>query len=287
MRFHPAQTLERHGFARAAESLRRLAWSTVSIPPPRHLRFFFQGLVWVPLAFVRRRTYRLLTEDDLRATRTSDTVFVFGSGGSLRDISDDEWRRIADHNTVAFSHFHRQTWVRVDYHMIAEVNDIEATARSFRTNPRYRDTVYLVMRGPQAAASNEMVARRLFPKGARLVRYRRVARGRTVPPSSSFEAGLAHGTNSVLDVVNFALLMGWTTVVLAGVDLYNRAYFFDQPAAGSAPVPNEAPFAQSRQVIEMLGLWRSWADARGIQLYIHDARSLAAEVLPVYAGPQS
>ena len=280
MHFHPARTLERYGFTGAAESLRRVAWSRVSIPPFRHMRELIGGLLWVPGAFVSRRRYRVLTEGELYRTRTSETVFVFGSGASLRDISGDAWKRIADHDTASFSHFHRQTWVRVGYHLVAEVNDIDATAHSFRTNPCYRDTVYLLMRGAQAAASNEILARRLLPDGARMFRYRRVARGRTVPPSSRLGAGLVHGTNTVLDVVNFALLMGWTTIVLAGVDLYNREYFFDPP-----PVPSNVPFNQRDHVVEMLGLWRSWANARGIELFVYDERSLAARVLPVYAWP--
>lgn len=285
MRFHPARVLERYGLTGPAESLRRLAWATASIPPPRHAGDFLRGLAWVPGAFIHRRGYCVLDEDQLRSTRTSDTAFVFGSGSSLRDIPSDEWKRIDAHDTAAFSHFHRQTWVQVGYHLIAEVNDVDATAASFRTNPCYRDTVYLVMCGLQAAASNEMVARRLFPRGARLFRYRRVARGRSLPPGESFKAGLVHGTNTLLDVVNFALLMGWKTIVLAGVDLYHREYFFDERTPEPDSIASDARYAQGPHVVEMLGLWRSWANARGIELFIYDARSLAAEVLPVWTWP--
>ncbi|MDX6503606.1 MAG: hypothetical protein QOE29_731 [Gaiellaceae bacterium] len=285
-RFHPAQTLERLGMARAAELARRARSVVVLFPEERRLRRLARH-VQVALRERRgRRAYRVLSEAELRATKRSDTVFVFGAGGSLADIPPAEWERIAEHDTVAFSHFHCQRWIRVDYHLVAEVHELEETGASFRESPFYRETVFLVMRGILALASNEMVARRLIPPGARLFRYRRVGRGRTQPPSTSFAAGLVHGSNTSLDVVNFALLMGWKRIVVAGVDLYNRQYFF-QPAGEALESDRHghsfaSPFVQSGHVIEMYRLWREAAAERGAELLVYDERSLLSAVLPVY-----
>jgi hypothetical protein len=193
---------------------------------------------------------------------------------------------MAAHDTVAFSHFHRQRWLRVDYHLVAEVNELDATAESFRESPFYRDTIFLVMRGILAQASNEMIARRLIPAGARIFRYRRIGRGHTRPPSTRFAEGLVHGSNTSLDVVNFALLMGWKRIVVAGVDLYNRQYFF-QPEGEALESDRHghsfaSPFVQADHVIEMYRLWREAAAERGAELLVYDERSLLSAVLPVY-----
>ncbi len=286
MSFHPARTLERLGFARLAELARRVRAAIHLFPERNRARLLLAHSTAALREPLGRRAYRVLTEEELLATRTSDTVFVFGSGGSLVDIPPEEWERIAAHDTVAFSHFHRQRWVRVDYHLVAEVNELEATGASFRESPFYRETIFLVMRGVLAQASNAMVGRRLIPPGARVFRYRRVARGRTQPPSSRLADGLVHGSNTSLDVVNFALLMGWKRIVIAGVDLYNRQYFF-LPKGTTRPderpgLSVESPFRQADHLLEMYRLWRSVAEEQGVELCVYDERSLLSAVLPVY-----
>src|SRR5579864_4865841 len=47
-----------------------------------------------------RRAYAFLDEEELRASRRSDTVFIFGSGSSLNEIPDLEWRQFERHDTL-------------------------------------------------------------------------------------------------------------------------------------------------------------------------------------------
>lgn len=283
---HPLRTLDRIGLGGAADAVRNVLWSAEALAPTlRPDRAVSLTRSW--LGERRGRgAYSVLSEAQLRATRRSETVFVFGSGRSLVDIEPEEWDRIADADTIGFSHFHRQQWVRVDYHLLAEVPSIQGTAALLRGNPRYADTVYGVMSGWSAEASNALVARRLLPPGARLFRWRRIGRGRILPPSSSLKAGLVHGTNSVLDVVNFALLLGWRRIVIVGVDLYNKEYFW--LPAGTAR-QDERPglaassrWVQADQVVETLALWRRLAQPRGVELFVYDSRSLLSQALPVF-----
>jgi hypothetical protein len=53
----------------------------------------------------RRRIsrYRRLTERELRGTKKSDTIFIFGSGASLNDIPAAEWQNISAHDTLGFN----------------------------------------------------------------------------------------------------------------------------------------------------------------------------------------
>jgi hypothetical protein len=290
--FHPARTLDRLGLSRTAEILRQARSVAVHRPTSLgELPWLARSVAAWALEPLGRSAYSVLSEAELRATRRSDTAFVFGSGRSLVDIEPAAWERISRHDTIGFSQFHRQRWVRVDYHVVAEVADFREAAASLASSAHYRDTVYLVMKGILAHGGNELVARRLLPRGARIFRWRRVARGRSVPPSRSFADGLVHGSNTSLDVVNFALLMGWRRVVVAGVDLYDRNYFFLPPGTTR---PDERPgwsaalpFHQADHVVEMLGLWREVARERGIELEVYDRRSRLAEVLPVFSWAAS
>ena len=50
--------------------------------------------------------------------RRSETVFVFGSGYSLNEISDAEWQHIAAHDVFGFNAFYHQRWVPANFHLL-------------------------------------------------------------------------------------------------------------------------------------------------------------------------
>jgi hypothetical protein len=236
-----------------------------------------------------RSSYQLLSTDELLATRTSDTAFVFGSGRSLHDITAEQWGRISSCNTISMREFPRQSWVRADYHVTGEVDFVDEYAQRLRDNPLYARTVLVVQGGFRAEAGNQLVGRRLLPRGARVYRYRRTSRGVSVPPSPSFDSGLVHGYNSSFDAVNLAYVLGFRSIVLAGVDLYNKEYFW--LPAGEArtyektPLQASDPFAGARPIVAMMGDWHDVLASKGVALSVFNPRSLLTERLPVYAFP--
>jgi hypothetical protein len=275
--------------ARAA--FRRLRSAAYSIrwaaDPPATRR---RGRAYLQNAIGRRR-YRVLSEAELLATRTSDTAFVFGSGRSLVDISPEEWERIAACNTVSLREFPRQRFVRADYHMTGEVDDLDSYARRIRENPLYRDTIFLVQGGWFAESGNALVGRALLPPGSRIFRYSRTSRGLYSPPSRTFQEGFVHGYNSIVSATNFAILMGWRRIVLAGVDLYNKEYFWlpkgETRAYEKPGIVASSLFTSHELTIEMLGRWRRELEPEGIQLLVYDPRSLLARELPVLSWDEA
>jgi hypothetical protein len=259
---------------------------------PRYLAE--DGSAWVRDRVGRRR-YRRLTEADLLSTRTSDTVFVFGSGRSVLDISAEEWELIGRCNTLTFSEFHRQSFVRADYHMVGEVADepgmdheqgLREYARRLRENPLYRQCVLFLQEGWLARSSNELVGLRLLPAGARIFRYRRVNRGVYAAPTRSFRAGVTHGWNSSISATNIAILLGFRRIVLVGVDLYDRGYFWLDEGGRRDNVPTDAavaqPFATAEAVVGLFRSWREVLERDGVELTVYNPRSLVADVLPVF-----
>jgi hypothetical protein len=238
----------------------------------------------------RRHRYRHLTADEIKQTRRSETVFVFGSGYSLNNITPSEWASIAEHDTVGFNEFHRQSFVRTDYHIAAEVDFIEPYAAGLRDNPLYASTVLVLQEGWSAVLGNTLVGRGMLRDGARVFRFRRRARGVNVPPSRSFADGLVHGFGSIVDVVNFAYVMGWRNIVIAGVDLNDRRYFWLPPTEMR---PYDRPgfavdsvFGNADNIVSMLGDWREIMARDGVSLWTYNPQSRLARALPVFRfGP--
>lgn len=234
-----------------------------------------------------RRAYATLSEDDLRASRRSGTVFVFGSGKSLLEILPDEWERMSEHDTVGFSQFQEQQFIRVDYHLVAEALNLDRYVALFRDNPRYESTIYVVQEGLFAHVGNEIVGRRMLSPGSPMFRFHRRARGRYEDPSDRFRRGVVHGYNSSISTTNFALLSGWMRIVLVGVDLYDKEYFY-LPWGAMAPGERWGRKASDRfpsadLVVDYFRRWRSVAEASGISIEVYNPRSLLAEVLDVFS----
>jgi len=250
-----------------------------------------------------RRNYRNLSETALRATRRSDTLFVFGSGSSINDITAAEWRHIEAHDTLSFNWFVHQHHVRADYHLVREVAPSDVDDRVWKpalqeygnlisTNPRYAETVFLVQAGWRAVNCNRVVGLGVLPRAVRVFRFTNRARDRYEPPSASFARGLVHCGNTLGDCVNFGYIMGWRRIVVAGIDMYDHRYFWMPPdqmrpalAIGRPELGLLDPFPAARRLIDIFARWRAFLDERGVTLLVYNPRSLLAEAMSVYQSP--
>ncbi len=262
--------------------LRLVYWAIVDLP--RRLP------AWI--AFQRNRSrYRLVTEADLRAARKSDTVFIFGSGYSLNDISQAEWQAIEEHDTIGFNWFVHQRFVRCDYHMVREIGDEKgwrAQVKEYfdliRSNPRFARSIFLVQSGFKAVNGNRAIGYQLLPADNAVYLFR--SHHGTMPTTSLGE-GIVHTHGTLSDCINFAALLGWRTIVLCGVDLYDRRYFWlreDEPRLGDTTIQGKHNTALGG-IVEGLAEWRAFYEKQGIQLYAYNPRSLLTGAMPVWQWP--
>jgi len=254
---------------------------------------------WVRFHTGRRR-YPFLSEDELEASRTSDTLFVFGSGWSLNELRPEEWAHFEEHQTLGFNWFVRQDFVRADYHLVRGIGAddlrpeswrpaVEEYFRRARESARFRSTIFVVHTGFNAINGNRAIGLGLLPHDRPVFLYR----SKLGQPdfSWSFRDGLAHPNSTLEDAVNFAVLAGWTRIVLVGVDLYDRRYFWlghdetrpEDELRGARHA--EAHSRAGTGMITTFGAWRGMLEPRGIQLFVYNPRSLLADVLPLYAPP--
>lgn len=282
-----------------------------------HLRRYGAAWTWnwnrtLLDAYVRekqnRRFYRELTEQQLRGRRTSETVFIFGSGYSLNALSEDEWRHFAKHDVFGFNMFIYEQWVPIRFHLLRGGAEgalawrpyAEHIGETIRTNPCCRDTAFLLQGEFQAQFCNQMVGYRLLPEGASIFRYQ-TARS-DGPPTASFDDGLRHIAGTLSDAVNAAVCLGWRSIVLVGIDLYDSRYFWLPPT--ETPNINYETGALSGEfnlvrgtrydhahntvrigIVDTMRTWTDYLRQRGCVLSVYNPKSLLADVMPVYSVP--
>jgi hypothetical protein len=255
-----------------------------------------------------RRSYRVLTENELTSSRKSDTVFVFGSGYSLNDIPADEWRHFEQHDTLGLSGFIYQKWIRVDYHLIRGWVEVKAGVLSGRHqgqdfadvlngNPHFKDTILLLQGEYLAHFCNTLIGHGLIRPGTRIFRYC-TARGAKAP-TSRFKDGLTHAYGTLSDAVNFAYCLGWKRIVLVGVDLYDSRYFWlkshetlavDESTGMLVPAETNTRGirfdgkhnAVNHGILQGMRHWRDLFEQSHVSLTVYNPRSLLSDVLPIY-----
>jgi hypothetical protein len=181
----------------------------------------------------RRAEWTVIGLPEAAGRRSSDTLFILGSGPSVARVSDEQWKQVARHDSFGINFaflldfvptFHimedgKQAWLRG---LVAEVL---APRRR-----RLRDTVWFVSHKQPRRGIHPRTAPELFPEHPTVCvyPYPAVIRLEEDRPfrAADFEATAVYrGTMSV--VLHLALRMGYRRLVLLGVDLHTVAHFFD------------------------------------------------------------
>ncbi len=176
-----------------------------------------------------------ITMADVKSKKTSDTIFVFGSGYSINRVKDTEWDIIRKHDSIAFNWFCKHSF-EPTYFLIRE----QANLRSRRCNGetvdeliklvnRYKNTVGIicdVSSHTKKAYRYDTEDRIKMPcvvvKDDKSLRYRKLKNMKRDPSKK----GLIHGSCTMYNVLHLVTFLGYERIVFVGVDLYDSRYFW-------------------------------------------------------------
>lgn len=246
----------------------------------------------------------------LRSRCRGDTLYVLGSGASLAELRPELLQEMSANTTMSLNYTILQSFIPVDFHVIRELgaandvvidlglSDLEKFGGLVAANECYQEAVFLVQGGYYAWAANLLIGSCLLPKGTRVFRYRNCALPGFRPLGSSF-ASVTHGASTITDCINFGYLLGFRKIVLCGVDLYDRRYFWHVDGASYIPLPGitdaqvgeyggsgdlAARHRVAGRLLGQIAQWRRELDTLGVELCVQNPRSLLVEVLPVHVS---
>ena len=233
-----------------------------------------------------RSFYKEATEFDLHEKRKSDTVFICGTGYSITSIPPEKWRVIEKHDVLSFRCFPKQKFVKVGFHVIGEIDDIEEYADDINKNPMYDQSIFLVQEGFRARKANHLIGEKKLRISAPLFRFKRKDRGIMAPLSKNFSAGVVHGFGSVCEAINVAYIIGWKRIVLVGIDLYDHRHFYHPPDklrdVEKSGIILDEPYTTSAGIVELVGMWSEALASEGREIFIHNRHSLLSKILPIF-----
>jgi hypothetical protein len=203
-----------------------------------------------------------ISDSRLSRYKTSDTVFILGSGDSINDISDRQWAHIDNHDSIGLNrwpiHDFTPTYYVFEHHMNPEQEQfnrkhwemIDSVEEDYREIPIIiKDTsavrdrlspadVPKWLRGDliiSADSAFSQVVDWSAPqrKNEKLLQY--------LDYKGYFDRGnfkvLYRKRSSISYLLHLCTLLGYENIVLCGVDLTDSGYFFDNEKYENKDVP--------------------------------------------------
>ena len=247
--------------------------------------------------------------ENIKKRRRKDTIFIMGSGYSINDITREEWQHFVDvGDTLAFNDFFKGKFVPINYHICGEIagvpnyglilmnskykRKIKSHYDEISHNPYYKDTTYFlrykidITKAPIPIALWALFFFKAF-KNKQVCLYRIVIPKDTIlEPSDNIHA-VSHNFTTLFDVVNISYILGYKKIVLVGVDLYDRRYFWlGRNETREGDLKSGKTYSDihliADKVIKGMGIWNKHLIRKGVRLYIYNPHSLLNKILPIY-----
>jgi hypothetical protein len=261
----------------------------------------------------------LLETLDLTPLKSSDTVFILGSGWSINEIGDERWKVIGRHDSIAMNFWPAHAFVpgiylfenvarspgyelvfdalqgllqrrTQDYRntvkIVSELQPLDSRQLILEIPPAFRPNLYVgYSAGVVARTQQELIA------GLRYLCQKRVfAPGDRISWHFKYQG-------SVTAAISLAVRMNYRRIVLCGVDLGNAEYFYQHrqkypEACNWEFAPRDQPHLMARRyewglpAQEAIYLFtQEVLDPAGIELFVENRSSKLFPRIPE-ASPQ-
>lgn len=179
--------------------------------------------------------------------KTSDTLFILGSGYSIAKLTKEHWSYIEKHDSIGFNAWVFNDFIPTYYCMETPMKSLHFNAMIDELNMKkdlYVNVPFIIQYQHFLKSANNYEALKLPKKNiyynipmmpnttskgilSLLLRWWEKAHSKEMP-------WLLHYAGSLSYLVSMGYIMGYKKIVLLGVDLNDSRYFFDHPEANEA-----------------------------------------------------
>ncbi|KKN09476.1 hypothetical protein LCGC14_1046170 [marine sediment metagenome] len=180
---------------------------------------------------------KILTQEQFKKKKTSDTIFVLGSGWSINNVTDDEWNIIKKHNSAGFNwsckHSFEPTFflIREQANLPQRKHKGETIKTLIKRVNRYTQTACIIcdVRKHTPRAYNYGGDKRITAQCI-VVRDNNNRKHSRKPHKyfklDPFKHGLIHGRCTMYNILHLVTYLQYKQVVFVGVDLRDSRYFW-------------------------------------------------------------
>ena len=180
---------------------------------------------------------KILTEEEFKVYKKSDTIFVLGSGWSINYVSGEEWNIVSQHDSIGFNWFCKHSF-EPTWFLIREQANLPMRKAKGETHrdliagvEKYKNTYGIIcdVSNHTKEAYRWQTDKRLHLPCIVVRDDNKKRHGKNMKKymlRNPMESGLIHGSCTMYNVMHFVKWMGYKRVIFLGVDLLNSRYFW-------------------------------------------------------------
>jgi hypothetical protein len=279
--------------------------NTLSDYKVRHIPYLKTIFNWVKN---KKKQYNTFNFDHIREKiKTSDTIFILGSGESINSMTSTQWSHIAKHDSIGMNFWPLHPFIPTYYHSEYMHSNLlfnhYTKTISHQIKTKYQNTLFFLS-GNRAVTRgiHPRTVPDLFPDNASVCfyTYKKPIKGNSSADFSkkSFSKTLFYrgGLTQVIDLMD---KVGYKKIVMVGVDLNNHIQFYDHLPevqwcfeTGYRAKPDKTNPGIHGTMVKKVGkmtveeylyvLNDLYFQQNNIELYIASPKSRLAEKIPIY-----
>jgi len=178
-----------------------------------------------------------ITEKSFKSHKSSDTLFILGSGWSVNGVDEEEWDTVRKHDSIGFNWFCRHEF-EPTYYLIREQANLpsrrkggDSLKRFIRLINRHRnmycciaDVRHHTPKAHNFAADDRIEHKCWVVNDNNSKKHRRKLL--EYMDESPSKTGLLHGNCTLFNVMHLAKFLGYKKILFIGIDLNNSRYFW-------------------------------------------------------------
>lgn len=196
--------------------------------------------------------------EEIYKNKKSETAVFLGSGSSINNITDKEWKIISKVDTWSINNWIYHWFVPNFYHLEVKSYDIDIVRRRFaERGDDYKDTSFIVKEGPSsknvlsAIGPNKNVYFYKLCKmeGIDLSKYNPKIRNKFKLSDDPNELLVYNLSSSLGLMLDFLWRFKYKKIVLFGFDMHDSRYFWtDKPEYGETHCQFNKDFRPSKKI---------------------------------------
>ncbi|MBT89144.1 MAG: hypothetical protein CMN79_01465 [Spirochaetales bacterium] len=244
--------------------------------------------------------YQYIEFSNMKDHKRSDTLFVLGSAPSINDLTPEEIALIEQHDSISMGYFMFKRVIKNTFHLVHDIQlcylnnifisyndrlqDCKEYAKPFHAI-KDKQPVCILQGMPTGIDGPMLAAEELLPEGAPFTVYRERKKSRrlNILPDRR-EWTLIHAGGTLCDCIHFGFLMEYKKIVLVGVELRTREYFF--PLTGFLAPINTLPLLElnttAGRMLVTIPRWAEEMKKYGTELSVYTKKSLLMHFLPLW-----
>lgn len=179
----------------------------------------------------------ILSRDEFLSRKSSDTLVILGSGSSINQIPDKQWKKVSSYDSVGFNWFCHHHFGPTFYAIREQANNkyrnVETETRKMlfkeMRKKSYRNTCLIlhdVSKHSRKAYSYAKNSREFSQSGIIVKDLKHNSIRKKFFEFDIFNKGCFHWRISLANVIHIGLFLKYKKFIFVGIDLYNSRYFW-------------------------------------------------------------